>query len=996
MIDIFLLDTVRSANVERLATCKQTALSTRVFSWQIHSFNSINEKVQINYLGGDRLCKVTESYPQINCIAIPDWEKKSALHILLQAPFSKSSVLVTYSNTIFRNNLIKELLLNSADVIFGFDLRWKPRNRSCSIEDIDTEKLPLSAFDKTMQGSVVFTGLIYLKQPVVDYLSKLSGTDIGVNLMDLLYHLQSKGFSIEAQDVGGYWTEINSSDDVAHFIFGTKAETLARLETIVSHSHIGKQVSFTLKDWRASSSIIISSIKETFNGAPLIVRSSAKREDSWHSSNAGCFASYLNVDGQNENSIRASIEAVIDSYLDKQLDEDQILIQEFLQNVRCSGVVFTRGLETGSPYYRINFDDKTKSTEAVTTGLHGDLRTIIVNRHHVKDLEFVEPELVPVLRAVQELENLLCSEKLDIEFAIDLNGIVHVFQVRPITVDHSTYEVDDEAILRSLAENSRWFLSQQTPSPFVFGNRAIFGNMPDWNPAEIIGTRPKPLAFSLYRELITNEIWALQRAEFGYRDVRPCPLVIALSGQPYVDVRGSLNSFIPSALPADLAKNLARIYLQILMDNPHLHDKVEFDVAFTIWTPTFEQEAVKRLLPYGFNRADIELLGVALKALTCNALTPIGSNIEPIKLLTSRRAKLEATNMSAINKIFALLDDCRRYGTLAFCHAARASFVATSLLTSFVSAGIISAERRLEFLASIKTVARELEEDKTLALQGYLRRDELVERYGHLRPGTYELTAQAYWEDPQRYFAHGKSYGIGRQEVFSFTTEESDKVQQVLIEIGSALSPTNLADYLRQAIQARETVKFNFTRNLSRALDICIELASHLQLTRDQFSYIEYSDLEQLKLNIISPKVLKDRIEQKKKSYAITELIELPSLITQDRDFYCFERHTSQPNFVTTKRILSGVRILNHSESVGLAGQIVLIPQADPGFDWLFGYGIGGLITKFGGANSHMAIRAAEIGLPSAIGVGEKLYEQFAKMRNIDLDCANRVIREVQ
>ena len=30
--------------------------------------------------------------------------------------------------------------------------------------------------------------------------------------------------------------------------------------------------------------------------------------------------------------------------------------------------------------------------------------------------------------------------------------------------------------------------------------------MPDWNPAEIIGIKPKPLALSLYQELITNEI----------------------------------------------------------------------------------------------------------------------------------------------------------------------------------------------------------------------------------------------------------------------------------------------------------------------------------------------------------------------------------------------------------------------------------------------------------------------------------------------------------
>ena len=54
-----------------------------------------------------------------------------------------------------------------------------------------------------------------------------------------------------------------------------------------------------------------------------------------------------------------------------------------------------------------------------------------------------------------------------------------------------------------------------------------------------------------------------------------------------------------------------------------------------------------------------------------------------------------------------------------------------------------------------------------------------------------------------------------------------------------------------------------------------------------------------------------------------------------------------------------------------LAGAIVCIPGADPGYDWIFSQGIAGLITAFGGANSHMAIRAAELGIPAVIGAGE-------------------------
>ena len=37
-----------------------------------------------------------------------------------------------------------------------------------------------------------------------------------------------------------------------------------------------------------------------------------------------------------------------------------------------------------------------------------------------------------------------------------------------------------------------------------------------------------------------DETWAIQRSEYGYRDVRPAPLLVEFAGHPYVDVRASL------------------------------------------------------------------------------------------------------------------------------------------------------------------------------------------------------------------------------------------------------------------------------------------------------------------------------------------------------------------------------------------------------------------------------------------------------------------------
>ena len=73
-----------------------------------------------------------------------------------------------------------------------------------------------------------------------------------------------------------------------------------------------------------------------------------------------------------------------------------------------------------------------------------------------------------------------------------------------------------------------------------------------------------------------------------------------------------------------------------------------------------------------------------------------------------------------------------------------------------------------------------------------------------------------------------------------------------------------------------------------------------------------------------------------------------------------------------------------------LAGSIVCIPSADPGFDWLFAYPIAGLITAWGGANSHMAIRAGELGIPAVIGTGEVRFRAWSSAHRLHIDCAGR------
>ena len=121
----------------------------------------------------------------------------------------------------------------------------------------------------------------------------------------------------------------------------------------------------------------------------------------------------------------------------------------------------------------------------------------------------------------------------------------------------------------------------------------------------------------------------------------------------------------------------------------------------------------------------------------------------------------------------------------------------------------------------------------------------------------------------------------------------------------------------------------------------------------------------------------------------MTLALKLPILITDSSEIFSFFETRIVPNFVTQKEVNAQVALHNDRE---VEGKIVLIKSADPGFDYLFAKNIAGLITCYGGANSHMAIRASELGLPAAIGVGEDSFERYLQAKRIRLDCQSEQI----
>lgn len=771
--------------------------------------------------------------------------------------------------------------------------------------------------------------------------------------------------------------------------FKTKAKTLLELRNILKSANILPMVIFNKKEWDSNKKFYISKVKSLSKNDNFIIRSSALEEDNYKSSNAGKYLSILNVKLMD---LEINVEKVFRSYSDKNFN-DEIFIQPMLQNVILSGVAFSHDPNTLSPYRLINWLDG-KDTKGITSGSSGNLFQYVEG-----DNISIPTKLRKVTNLLQELLQIFCQKPIDFEFAIvnkDKKEELFLLQARPLILREQP--ISSEKLKNFLSVIEKKMQRDMKPKPYLLGQKTIYGVMPDWNPAEILGTRPKPLALSLYRELVTDSIWAYQRHNYGYKNLRSCILMPHFFGLPYIDVRLSFNSFIPANLDKDISERLVNYYISSLLDQPSLHDKIEFEIVFSCYTLDIDKK-LEKLSEFGFNKDDQQQILESLRTLTnkiVNKKTGLWKQDEKkIRKLIQRRTEIIAYIDDPIEKLYWLLEDTKRYGTLPFAGLARAGFIAIQLLQSLVSTGILSDQDYQNFMKSITTVSSELKNDKKL-----LSKEDFLLKYGHLRPGTYDILSARYDENPDLYFDWEDNTKLesGKKE-FSLKLNQMRSIENLLIENKLEPDPIALFNFIQSAIELRELAKFYFTQNLSDALLMMEMIGEEYGFSRNDISFSNIKVFYEIYTSAIDIKnKLLISIEEGKKDFQITKHLSLPPLISETKSLWSFIWPNSEPNFITQSTIIGNVIKLDPKKDINkkMDGAIICIPNADPGYDWLFSHSIGGLITAWGGANSHMAIRAGELNIPAIIGAGELLYEKWSNAKRLNINCSSKIVEIIR
>ena len=246
-------------------------------------------------------------------------------------------------------------------------------------------------------------------------------------------------------------------------------------------------------------------------------------------------------------------------------------------------------------------------------------------------------------------------------------------------------------------EASAFVAENATPHPVLSGDTTLFGNMPDWNPAEMIGKAPRPLSLSLYQALIGDFHWARARADIGYRDVTPEPLVVAVCGRPYIDVRTSLNSFLPAGLCDETAGKWLNHCLRRLGEFPELHDKLEFEILPTCMAFDWEVHAA-RMSEAGLSAQEQDSYRTLLSRLTSDivsgavaGITELLQDVDRLESMRRKRLQDSAGGASAhASRARLLMVDCGRFGIRPFSILARYAFIALAILKSMVRAGLLN------------------------------------------------------------------------------------------------------------------------------------------------------------------------------------------------------------------------------------------------------------------------------------------------------------------
>ncbi len=689
----------------------------------------------------------------------------------------------------------------------------------------------------------------------------------------------------------------------------------------------------------------------------IIIRSNSSKEDTDDTSSAGKFLSIGPIDKNDISLIKKSWNEVLQSY--EKDDNNTVIFQDYVDGAKSVSVLTSYKVGTDSPY-RTFSTYYGSQTDAVTSGRYNKIKNFFIHRS-LDNLPEKFKEHYKFFKIQNQLENLFGNKQLDIEIVIDHKEEPLLLQVRPLM--GKTIKKEPIMVERSVIdENVKRYKELIPTTDDRFGTNQIYSNMSDMNPAEMIGKKPDNIAFSLYRFMFTDTTWNKQRGEFGYRIYSGGKLMELFNNVAYINVNHSLNSFLTRNIKNETCEKIINYQLNKLETYPHLHDSIEFDISRSSYTfetdEKFGEEYKniidsKEIIQWHHDLIEIDSFNSSTLHKNNEIILDAFSNLDDsFQYLDKENIKFVRDNMA-----------------LPFTHHSRLGFVYFAQLNNFLKNGVINEEEKQNLLLSVNSISTKMKQDAYRVKTGDISLNDFLSIYGHVRAGNYNLSS-----------SNLKS-NISFAESLINTSNEPISSEPLKIDIFKKIddyfnlnkisyTSENWVEMFQLAVSTRENSKFYYTKGIDGILS---EIEEKNISDRELFKLLdfEYNDM-----NTFNQKI-EDTL--------------MPDVITSSDDFYAYEEMNKDGNYIGQGTVSGEILFLDGTENNrnNLDNKIIVIPAADPGWDWIFNYKIKSLITEFGGPNSHMAIRCAEHNIPAILGIGEKNFSAILNSKNLVVDFSN-------
>lgn len=709
----------------------------------------------------------------------------------------------------------------------------------------------------------------------------------------------------------------------------------------------------TLAQWRQEPQLQLARLREQFAGCRVAVRSDRCGEGV---APAGACLSVVDVAVDHAGALENAIARVVASYSAPD-PEDRVLIQIFVDAADACGVAASRALPRGQPYQTLTWLKQARNGQV--TGALSQCWSAYQSANAGVDPGPWGPLLQQLGSVLQQLQARAGSE-VEIEWLWKQQRLSLV-QIRPLQITPNQQQDQDfSRALGSARHQLQRICMAQDPGE-------LLGLMPDWNPAELLGEHPRPLARSLFETLIGNRTWSRARAAMGYAAVSG-PLLRVIGGRPYVRVARSLASLLPAGLEREQRDALVNAQLQRLRTHPEHHDKLEFEIACS----SYEFGRCWRTRYGALDAGTLAALERALQEMAPSLLDASALALAYQRARFALRAQLQWPAPSApLREWRRVLKRLREHYALPFAQAARRCFAYEALLQSALPLGALQAPDLEHLRASAGTLARTLGS----------AHGEAARWRDALRPGTFEIAYPCYGD----WLAHGAVLPPEppAREHLSLAASRRMGLQRLCTAHELGIDADALLHGFTLAHQARDWCKLALAVELSAGLERLNEMAASRGHGRAQLSWLQLDDLDDARLATWA-----QRADLRQRRHAADSLLRMPLLLDGACDLRRVISSPGRPTYLGRGRVHAPVVAIG-PESVPeqlLPGSVAVLERCEPGFDWVFGRRPAAIVTAFGGPNAHVALRAHELNCPALLGIGLDALVQLSAHPAIEIE----------